>query len=444
MMTNIISITLVAAILGFSNGQSCSNVSPQLSCGLSYKSQSQCLSAGCCWEESSDSCFVPSVLGYAFNLTASEQSFISGKLSIKESLSLFNGLDFDSLDVEIIQETNLRTHITIIPTGSERWRVPETIIPRPGGRYDPAESAFPGAPFTKASVHSDPFRIQVDFANSGANPNGRSESIFNFSESLVFQDQYIQFVLNNPIEVLATYGFGESTRDSQQLQDGSVYTLWSSDTPAADFDKSLYGTHPFFVQVSSSGKAHGVLFLNNNAMELTVEGEGGAQRLGVQATGGIVEIYVFGGPTPEAVVRQYLEVIGKPAMVPFWSLGFHNCRWGYPNISQVEEVVANYSAAEIPLETQWLDIDYMLGYLDFVLDPINYPLAEVQSFVASLHANNQRFVPIIDPAIYVLSPTYSTYTTGVADDVFVKDYTGKDFYLSQVWPGPTYFPGRET
>lgn len=97
------------------------------------------------------------------------------------------------------------------------------------------------------------------------------------------------------------------------------------------------------------------------------------------------------------------------------------------------EVVANYSAFDIPLEAQWLDIDYMKAYLDFTVDPINFPLSDMQSFVSQLHSNNQRFVPIIDPAIYVLDNTYEAYTTGVADEVFVKDYTGTKEYLGQVF-----------
>lgn len=29
------------------------------------------------------------------------------------------------------------------------------------------------------------------------------------------------------------------------------------------------------------------------------------------------------------------------------------CRWGYDSVGELEEVVANYSAAQIPLEAAW-------------------------------------------------------------------------------------------
>lgn len=64
----------------------------------------------------------------------------------------------------------------------------------------------------------------------------------------------------------------------------------------------------------------------------------------------------------------------------------------------------------------------------------------MQSLVDELHDNNQRFVPIIDPAIYADDATYQAYTDGLEQDVFVKDMYGEKPYLGQVWPGPTYFP----
>jgi alpha-glucosidase (family GH31 glycosyl hydrolase) len=118
-----------------------------------------------------------------------------------------------------------------------------------------------------------------------------------------------------------------------------------------------------------------------------------------------------------------------------------NCRYGYTSLSEVEDIVSKYIAAEIPLDTQWMDIDYMQNYRDFTTDSVNFPTAEVGKFVDNLHANGMHFVPIIDPGIMTYGPNkgYPAYDDGVKEGLFIRDMTG-NFYLSQVWPGPTYMP----
>ena len=42
--------------------------------------------------------------------------------------------------------------------------------------------------------------------------------------------------------------------------------------------------------------------------------------------GGIFDLYFFMGPTPADVMKQYSNLVGKPFLIPYWSLGFHLCR----------------------------------------------------------------------------------------------------------------------
>lgn len=331
--------------------QKCTNVYPHLSCGLHYDYANSCEQAGCCWDADLSTCYAPVIYGYQYTETEGSPGVMRGSLSLNDPSGISFSEDFKKLDIDIIQETPTRTHIRIVPSGIDRWEVPEELIPRPTGIYEGKQA------LTKTLVISqhdddeyDNMEILISRVDKGI-PNG--ELIFVFTKMLVFQDQYIQFVLGVPNNTTATYGFGESSRLTQHLQFNSTYTLWNTDCPASSFENTLYGSHPFFIQVSSTGKAHGVFFLNSNAMDVTLtSSQSQGSTIGLQATGGIVDLYVFAGPTPQDVIKQYLEVIGRPAMVPYWSLGFHNCRWGYPNVQYIADVVRNYSLAEIPLETQ--------------------------------------------------------------------------------------------
>lgn len=73
--------------------------------------------------------------------------------------------------------------------------------------------------------------------------------------------------------------------------------------------------------------------------------------------GGPIDLFFFAGPTPLDVIQQYTGIIGRPAMFDFRILGFHQSRYGYKNISKIEEVIKRFEEEKIPLDTIWLDIE---------------------------------------------------------------------------------------
>ena len=125
----------------------------------------------------------------------------------------------------------------------------------------------------------------------------------------------------------------------------------------------LDGSHPFYLEMRPSGTAHGVYLRNSNGMDVVLE----ANSLTYHTIGGVLDFYFFLGPSPEGVIQQYQEVIGRPRMPPYWALGFHNCRYGYPNVATLEAVVANYSSAKVKMHTRFesVDVAFIIAFFRF-------------------------------------------------------------------------------
>ena len=83
-------------------------------------------------------------------------------------------------------------------------------------------------------------------------------------------------------------------------------------------------SHPFLIwQVDiTKDEFAGMVFLTSNPLNLEVVFSGTRSIVNFSAIGGILEFYIFFGTAIE-VVRMYSDVVGKPKLPPFWSLGFH-------------------------------------------------------------------------------------------------------------------------
>ncbi|KAH0455672.1 hypothetical protein IEQ34_015704 [Dendrobium chrysotoxum] len=376
--------------------------------------------------------------GHGYRLISAHRNHKSGDLLTAElRLIRQSSYEFDIEKLRFIAsfETKDRLRIRITDADQPRWEVPPEVIPR----QTPPNEASRGA--TKSRVlspagsdlvftitNSFPFAFAVTRRSSG-------EVLFSTEgHSLVFKDRYLEISSSLPGEKANLYGLGEHTKSSFRLVPDEKLTLWNADIAAMNPNVNLYGSHPFYMDVRSpTGAAHGVLLLNSNGMDVLYSGS----LITYKVIGGILDFYFFAGPTPVAVMDQYTKLIGRPAPMPYWSFGFHQCRYGYKNYSELVEVATGYEEAEIPLSVMWTDIDYMDGYKDFTLDPVNFPDDKMRNFVQRLHENGQKYVVIVDPGISV-NTTYATFQRGMKDQVFIK-WNGTN-YLGAVWPGPVYYP----
>ncbi|XP_062229559.1 probable alpha-glucosidase Os06g0675700 [Phragmites australis] len=387
--------------------------------------------------------------GYRVVSVAGSQGLLSARLELVGGTAPELGPDVRRLSLTARLETDSRLHVRITDADHPRWEVPQDIIPReaPKDVFLDASKGAGASPHSRVlsaatsdltfTLHDYPFRFTVSRRSTG-------DILFDTSPTLVFKDRYLEVTSALPANRASLYGLGEHTKRTFRLQRAETFTLWNSDIAAGNVDLNLYGSHPFYLDVRSAppdgapgvagaGAAHGVLLLNSNGMDIAY----GGSYVTYKVIGGVLDFYFFAGPAPLDVVDQYTQLIGRPVPMPYWSFGFHQCRYGYKNLADLEGVVAGYAKARIPLEVMWTDIDYMDAFKDFTLDPVNFPAGPMRRFVEQLHRNGQKYVVILDPGINV-NTTYGTFIRGMQQDVFLKR-NGTN-YLGKVWPGVVYFP----
>lgn len=105
--------------------------------------------------------------------------------------------------------------------------------------------------------------------------------------------------------------------------------------------------------------SHGVYNRNIHGQDILLR----PKNITWRAIGGDIDLYFYAGPTQPEVTSAYQKsAAGLPALQQYWTFGFHQCRWGYANWSQLQDVVDNYERFGIPMETIWYDPKGVLAF----------------------------------------------------------------------------------
>lgn len=196
----------------------------------------------------------------------------------------------------------------------------------------------------------------------------------------------------------------------------------------------LYGSIPFMV-AHKVGFSTGVLWLNAAEMYIDVEKKSSGMATQWISEAGIVDLYVFLGPTPAAVQHQYAEATGPTALPQLFSLGYHQCRWNYKDEADVFQVDSGFDSYVIPYDVLWLDIEHTNGkrYMTWASNLFPHPV-EMQENLAS---RGRKMVTIIDPHVK-RDGSYPTHQEAERLGHYVKNKDGQDFD-GWCWPGSSSY-----
>jgi lysosomal alpha-glucosidase len=394
--------------------------------------EERCRARGCCWQPRMNYVDVPFCF-YPPDYPAYElRDVLENKTNhfvhriVKPSASLRWPNDILNLQVEVSGISSRVVRLRITDALDKRWEPPIPL------NLNPLQKKH-----SKEEVNYD---ISATTKPYGVKVTRTSDKLEIFQSSvlggpLIFSDQFIQ--ISTIVPSKRVYGIGEQRLSfMHDLNRWIQIALYSHDVPPYP-NVNLYGVHNFMLGMTDSGKSYGIYFLNSNAQEVILQP---TPAVTYRTIGGIIDLFIFTAENPADVVSDYWTLIGPPMIPPYWSLGFHLCRYGYKSTEDIRNIFMRNYKLNMPQDVQWSDIDYMNRFIDWTVDPNHY--ADFGEFVTELKTKyNKRYVVIVDPGISTEYPgKYEPYDDGLQLGIFINKSDNSGPIIGKVWPGFTVFP----
>lgn len=228
------------------------------------------------------------------------------------------------------------------------------------------------------------------------------------------------------------YGLGENVRGINKR--GWIYESNCSDEPHhMEHTRSLYGAHNFFIV---DGRNRFGVFVDAPQKVVFDCGYQKADRLTVTVSEGGFALYILEQESLRGIVREFRRAIGRSYIPPKWAFGYGQSRWGYQCADDIREVVRRHREQHMPLDSVYMDIDYMKDYKNFTVDEEKFP--DFPDFVQEMKEQHIHLVPIIDAGVKA-EEGYPVCEEGLEKGYFCKKADGSEF-VGGVWPGRVYFP----
>ncbi len=278
------------------------------------------------------------------------------------------GTDVESLSLIVEYQSSERLHVEITPSyvgpSNTSWFIlPDKLVQKPIIDAD-ANSTTLDNDLNFIWSNDPTFSFTIIRRSTG-------DILFSTSGTqLVFENQFIEFASSLP-ENYNLYGLGEVIH-GLRMGNNLTRTFWAADV-GDPIDNNIYGDHSFYLDTryfevndstgslayvanatNASAKyvsySHGVYLRNSHGQELLLR----PSNITWRTLGGSIDLYFYAGPTQDKVTKAYQKsAIGFPAMQQYFTFGYHQCRWGYSNWSELQDVVDNFKRFGIPLENIW-------------------------------------------------------------------------------------------
>ena len=192
---------------------------------------------------------------------------------------------------------------------------------------------------------------------------------------------------------------GLSERDSHLFLKDDSYRIFNVDNSDQIIGSSdpTYGSIPL---IHGINKNNIISILNNNTSDQWVDIKtinNNIKNINWITEGGIIDLFLFSDLNYYNQLNKVSKITGFSKLVPLYVFGYHQCKWGYKDLNDMENVTLKFNELNIPYDVIWFDIDHTNEKKYFTWDPKNF--SQPENLLNRIKDEKRYFVTIIDPHI---------------------------------------------
>ncbi|OHT08530.1 Neutral alpha-glucosidase AB [Tritrichomonas foetus] len=294
----------------------------------------------------------------------------------------------------------------------------------------------------KIEVNFNPFKLHVeDERGSKLDMNGDNLLFFEHHGQKVPSETvegYTDLIKNGATAVGLDFAFGsEKVRLIGFDEKNDVMNLQDTDEPVRISTMDgypNYGKVPM-VYGHSPDEMIALFWANPSDTFYQVSTTSNHKKIRIVSEGGYLDVFVFCGEFHD-IIQDYTGITGRIKMPAMWTLGYHQCKYGYETQDEVEEVMKKLEEIDFPYDSIWIDIDHLKGHAPFVVNFEKFP--DIPRMIEKLAKEDRYLVRINDPHL----PTWNDhrqYQEAKKYGYFIKNPDNTDF-VGECWPGAVSYP----
>lgn len=204
----------------------------------------------------------------------------------------------------------------------------------------------------------------------------------------------------------------------------------------------MYQSWPILFHFNKESNQWIGVFHDNPSRTFVDIGDFYPDQITFESVTGNTRAFICYGESLEEVSHKMNRFLGKSLFPPLWSFGYQQCRWSYMSSDIVRDVIKGFRENDIPVDSVYLDIDYMDQFKVFTFNQNTF--GDAKELVKELADDGVKTVCIVDPGVK-LCEGYKVYDELIEKRYYMKECDGSP-YIIKCWPGDSVLPdfGSET